>query len=35
MKKSILVVDDMELNRAILCEIFRQDYHMIEADNGE
>lgn len=35
MKKSILVVDDMELNRAILCEIFRQDYHMIEAENGE
>lgn len=35
MKKSILVVDDMELNRAILCEIFQNDYHMIEAENGK
>lgn len=34
MRKSILVVDDMDLNRAILCEIFQNDYHMIEAENG-
>lgn len=35
MKKSMLVVDDMELNRAILCEIFQNDYHMVEAENGK
>ena len=34
MRKSILVVDDLDLNRAILCEIFQNDYHMIEAENG-
>ena len=36
MKKrdTILVVDDMEVNRAILCEIFNDDYRILEADNG-
>lgn len=31
----ILIVDDVEINRAILCELFRQDYEIREADNGE
>lgn len=31
---TILVVDDMEVNRAILCEIFKDEYRILEADNG-
>ncbi len=34
-KDSILIVDDMEINRAILCEIFRADYTVLEAENGQ
>lgn len=36
MKKrdTILIVDDMDVNRAILCEIFKDDYRILEADNG-
>lgn len=34
-KKIMLVVDDMELNRAILCELFNDKYHVIEAENGK
>lgn len=30
----ILIVDDMELNRAILCEAFRKDYQVMEAEDG-
>lgn len=30
----ILIADDLELNRAILSEIFRHDYGILEADNG-
>lgn len=32
---TILVVDDMEVNRAILCEIFRDDFRILEAEDGE
>ena len=34
-RNTILVVDDMELNRAILCEAFREDYDLLEAENGQ
>lgn len=33
-QKSILIVDDIELNRAILCELFHSRYQIIEAENG-
>ncbi len=33
-KKTILIVDDLELNRDILKEIFGEDYEMLEACNG-
>lgn len=31
----ILIVDDAEVNRGILCEIFRHQYGVIEAENGQ
>ena len=31
---TILIVDDMEANRAILCEIFRTDFRILEAEDG-
>lgn len=34
-KKKILIVDDVELNRAILCELFVDNYQILEADNGK
>ncbi len=34
-KKSILIVDDVEINRMILAEIFQDDYTIVEADGGE
>lgn len=34
-RKSLLVVDDMEINRAILMELFAQDFHVLEAENGQ
>lgn len=34
MKRSILIVDDMDINREILAEIFRDKYQIIEAENG-
>lgn len=34
-KNKILIVDDIELNRAILCELFASDYQILEAENGE
>ncbi len=33
--KTILIVDDMEINRAILAEGFTDTYHIIEAENGK
>lgn len=32
--KTILIVDDIEINRAILAEIFKDDYEIVEACNG-
>lgn len=34
-EKTILIVDDIEINRSILAEIFKSDYNIIEACNGE
>lgn len=34
MRNTILIVDDMEINRAILAEGFRDEYTIIEAENG-
>ena len=34
-KKQILVVEDNEINRAILCEILSCDYRVLEAENGQ
>lgn len=34
MKRHILIVDDMEINREILAEAFSDKYDIIEADNG-
>ena len=31
---TILIVDDIEINRAILTEIFKDEYNIIEASNG-
>jgi len=33
-KDIVLVVDDIEINRTILCEILRGDYQTVEADGG-
>lgn len=33
--KSMLIVDDIESNRAILKEIFKDSFHILEADNGQ
>ena len=34
MKNSLLIVDDVEINRAILAEAFKGEYDIIEAANG-
>ena len=34
LRKVILIVDDIELNRAILKELFFQSYCVAEAENG-
>lgn len=34
MDKTILIVDDIEINRTILKEIFKKDYQIMEACNG-
>ncbi|MBD5115692.1 MAG: response regulator [Ruminococcaceae bacterium] len=34
MKDSLLIVDDVEINRAILAETFKNEYNIIEAANG-
>lgn len=33
-KATILIVDDVEINRTVLAEIFKNDYNILEADNG-
>ena len=33
-KKTILIVDDAELNRAVLSDILQEDYNIIEAADG-
>lgn len=36
MKRStILIVDDMEINRVLLAEVFKNDYNIMEASGGE
>ncbi len=34
-KNTILIVEDMEINREMLAEIFRDEYEILEAENGE
>ncbi|MCM1055869.1 MAG: response regulator [Bacteroides sp.] len=34
MKNSLLIVDDVEINRAILVETFKDEYEITEANNG-
>ena len=33
--KQILIVEDNELNRAMLCEILSEEYQVLEAENGQ
>ena len=33
-QKKLLIVDDSELNRAILGELFKDQYEIVEAENG-
>lgn len=35
MKNTILIVDDQEINRVILKELFKDEYNTVEAENGE
>ncbi len=34
-EKTILIVDDIDINRDILAEVFKDDYNIVEACNGE
>ncbi|MCQ4637280.1 diguanylate cyclase [Anaerovorax odorimutans] len=34
-RDTILIVDDMEINRTILCSLFKDEYQLLEAENGE
>lgn len=34
-RDTILIVDDMEINRVILAGLFQEEYHLLEAENGE
>lgn len=34
-KKQILIVEDNELNRAMLCEILSEEYQVLEAEHGQ
>ena len=33
-KKKILIVDDSELNRALLADMLEEDFEILEAENG-
>lgn len=33
-KKKILIVDDSELNRSLLCDMLEEDFQILEAENG-
>ena len=35
LKQKILIVDDSEMNRAILADMLESEYEIIEAENGE
>lgn len=35
MKKSILIVDDIDVNRAVISEMIKDSYNIIEAEDGE
>lgn len=35
LKNSILIVDDQEINRVILAELFKDEYNVLQAENGE
>ena len=35
MQRQVLVVEDNEINRSILCEILSADYRVLEAENGQ
>lgn len=35
MKGKVLIVDDMEINRTVLAEILRNEYDLLEAENGK
>lgn len=34
-RDTLLIVDDMEINRAILQSVFQEHYHILEAENGD
>ena len=34
-QKQILIIEDNEINRAILCEILSDEYRVLEAENGQ
>ena len=34
-RNTLLVVDDVEVNRAILSALFENNYNILEAENGE
>lgn len=34
-KETILIADDSEINRTILCSLFKGEYTLLEAENGE
>lgn len=34
MKKRVLIVDDVEMNREMLYEILKDEYYVIQAENG-
>ncbi|MBO4545946.1 MAG: response regulator, partial [Treponema sp.] len=33
-KKKLIVIDDVELNRAVLKEAFKKEFDVLEAENG-